>query len=157
MGDTVPPFGLAFSSGKPFAYVHISVENETNLSFHLLTVGTLLLLAGDMQNVLAAANEEGVVRIYNTESRKNSLLKGICKKTTLFTIVLCITMKCWWIIGCELYRVAGSWECSLWHCLGTRGVSAGKCKCIPLSYFTVCTLYFRSAYKASCKLFVSFH
>ncbi|XP_045899403.1 denticleless protein homolog [Micropterus dolomieu] len=45
LGDSVPPFGLAFSS------------------------------AGNMQNVLAAANEEGIVRIYNTESRKNPLLK----------------------------------------------------------------------------------
>uniref|UniRef100_UPI0037E7FA46 denticleless protein homolog n=1 Tax=Semicossyphus pulcher TaxID=241346 RepID=UPI0037E7FA46 len=45
LGDSVPPFGLAFSS------------------------------AGNMQNVLAAANEEGIVRIYNTESRENKLLK----------------------------------------------------------------------------------
>uniref|UniRef100_A0A3Q0S6P1 Denticleless E3 ubiquitin protein ligase homolog (Drosophila) n=1 Tax=Amphilophus citrinellus TaxID=61819 RepID=A0A3Q0S6P1_AMPCI len=38
LGDSVPPFGLAFSSAR------------------------------DLQNVLAAANEEGIVRIYNTES-----------------------------------------------------------------------------------------
>ncbi|XP_028253262.1 denticleless protein homolog isoform X2 [Parambassis ranga] len=44
LGDSVPPFGLAFSSGS-------------------------------IQNVLAAANEEGIVRIYNTESRENPLLK----------------------------------------------------------------------------------
>nr|XP_046228420.1 denticleless protein homolog [Scatophagus argus] len=45
LGDSVPPFGLAFSS------------------------------AGDLQNILAAANEEGIVRIYNTESRERPLLK----------------------------------------------------------------------------------
>ncbi|XP_035534815.1 denticleless protein homolog [Morone saxatilis] len=45
LGDSVPPFGLAFSS------------------------------AGHLRNLLAAANEEGIVRIYNTESRGKPLLK----------------------------------------------------------------------------------
>ncbi|KAF7666042.1 hypothetical protein LDENG_00119970 [Lucifuga dentata] len=45
MGDPVPPFGLAFSSVK------------------------------GQQNVLAVANEEGIVRIYNTESHENPILK----------------------------------------------------------------------------------
>lgn len=37
-----------------------------------------LSLVGKLQNVLAVANEEGIVRIYNTESRENPLLKGKC-------------------------------------------------------------------------------
>uniref|UniRef100_A0A8C6WRJ1 Denticleless E3 ubiquitin protein ligase homolog (Drosophila) n=1 Tax=Neogobius melanostomus TaxID=47308 RepID=A0A8C6WRJ1_9GOBI len=44
-GDTVPPFGLAFSS------------------------------AAHLKDVLAVANEEGIVRVYNTESRDDALLK----------------------------------------------------------------------------------
>lgn len=40
--------------------------------------------AGDPQNVLAAANEEGIVRIYNTESRENPLLKGRCRDCLVF-------------------------------------------------------------------------
>lgn len=48
--------------------------------------------AGDMQHVLAAANEEGIVRIYNTESREKPLLKGMCRRESLFfpTIVLSV-------------------------------------------------------------------
>ncbi|XP_075893705.1 denticleless protein homolog [Nelusetta ayraudi] len=45
LGDSVPPFGMAFCH------------------------------AGEQQNVLAVANEEGIVRLYNTESRENPLLK----------------------------------------------------------------------------------
>lgn len=36
-----------------------------------------LFSARDLQNILAAANEEGIVRLYNTESREYPLLKGI--------------------------------------------------------------------------------
>lgn len=39
---------------------------------------SLISLAGNLQNVLAAANEEGIVRIYNTQSQDNPLLKGTC-------------------------------------------------------------------------------
>ncbi|XP_072218034.1 denticleless protein homolog [Leuresthes tenuis] len=78
MGDTVPPFGLAFSS------------------------------AGDMQNVLAAANEEGVVRIYNTESRKNSLLKEwLAHENAVFDIA--------WVPGeSQLVTAAGDQMARLW-------------------------------------------
>lgn len=37
---------------------------------------SIFLLAAEQQHVLAAANEEGIVRIYNTESHKKPLLKG---------------------------------------------------------------------------------
>ncbi|KAM4601300.1 denticleless protein homolog [Polymixia lowei] len=45
LGVPVPPFGLAFSSAR------------------------------DLHGVLAVANEEGIVRLYNTESRENTILK----------------------------------------------------------------------------------
>ncbi|XP_019953130.2 denticleless protein homolog [Paralichthys olivaceus] len=78
LGDSVPPFGLAFSS------------------------------AGDMQNVLAAANEEGIVRIYNTESRENTLLKEwLAHENAVFDIA--------WVPGePQLVTAAGDQMARLW-------------------------------------------
>lgn len=45
------------------------LDANQNLSFFCRS-------AGEQQNVLAVANEEGIVRLYNTESRKDPLLKG---------------------------------------------------------------------------------
>uniref|UniRef100_A0A3Q2DPS2 Uncharacterized protein n=2 Tax=Cyprinodon variegatus TaxID=28743 RepID=A0A3Q2DPS2_CYPVA len=77
-GDPVPPFGLAFSS------------------------------AADMQNVLAAANEEGVVRIYDTESRENPLLKEwLAHENAVFDIA--------WVPGePQLVTAAGDQMARLW-------------------------------------------
>ncbi|KAM4713699.1 denticleless protein homolog [Anableps anableps] len=76
--DTVPPFGLAFSS------------------------------AGDMHNVLATANEEGIVRIYDTESRENSLLKEwLAHENAVFDIA--------WVPGePQLVTAAGDQMARLW-------------------------------------------
>ncbi|XP_040920511.1 denticleless protein homolog [Toxotes jaculatrix] len=78
LGDHVPPFGLAFSS------------------------------AGDLQNVLAAANEEGIVRIYNTESRENPLLKEwLAHENAVFDIA--------WVPGePQLVTAAGDQMARLW-------------------------------------------
>uniref|UniRef100_A0A665WGV8 Uncharacterized protein n=1 Tax=Echeneis naucrates TaxID=173247 RepID=A0A665WGV8_ECHNA len=78
LGDTVPPFGLAFSS------------------------------AGDLQNVLAAANEEGIVRIYNTESRVNPLLKEwLAHENAVFDIA--------WVPGePQLVTASGDQMARLW-------------------------------------------
>ncbi|KAM9703140.1 denticleless protein homolog [Menidia menidia] len=78
MGDSVPPFGLAFSS------------------------------AADMQNVLAAANEEGIVRIYNTESRESPLLKEwLAHENAVFDIA--------WVPGePQLVTAAGDQTARLW-------------------------------------------
>lgn len=37
-----------------------------------------------MQSILAVANEEGIVRIYNTESRDKPVLKGMCEDLGFF-------------------------------------------------------------------------
>ncbi|KAM9339517.1 denticleless protein homolog [Symphorus nematophorus] len=78
LGDSVPPFGLAFSS------------------------------AGDLQNVLAAANEEGIVRIYNTESREKPLLKEwLAHENAVFDIA--------WVPGePQLVTAAGDQMARLW-------------------------------------------
>ncbi|KAI3364200.1 hypothetical protein L3Q82_011014 [Scortum barcoo] len=78
LGDSVPPFGLSFSS------------------------------AGDLQNVLAAANEEGIVRIYHTESRKNPLLKEwLAHENAVFDIA--------WVPGePQLVTAAGDQMARLW-------------------------------------------
>ncbi|KAK2856103.1 hypothetical protein Q5P01_004838 [Channa striata] len=78
LGDSVPPFGLAFSS------------------------------AGDLQNVLAAANEEGIVRIYNTESRENPVLKEwLAHENAVFDIA--------WVPGePQLVTAAGDQMARLW-------------------------------------------
>ncbi|XP_036003199.1 denticleless protein homolog [Fundulus heteroclitus] len=78
MGDSVPPFGLAFSS------------------------------AGDMRHVLAAANEEGIVRIYDTESRENPLLKEwLAHENAVFDIA--------WVPGePQLVTAAGDQMARLW-------------------------------------------
>ncbi|XP_014854490.1 PREDICTED: denticleless protein homolog [Poecilia mexicana] len=77
-GDTVPPFGLAFSS------------------------------AGNMHNILAAANEEGIVRIYNTENRENPLLKEwLAHENAVFDIA--------WVPGePQLVTAAGDQMARLW-------------------------------------------
>ncbi|MED6270698.1 hypothetical protein CHARACLAT_013042 [Characodon lateralis] len=77
-GDSVPPFGLTFSS------------------------------AGDMHNVLAAANEEGIVRIYDTESRENPLLKEwLAHENAVFDIA--------WVPGePQLVTAAGDQMARLW-------------------------------------------
>ncbi|XP_037605806.1 denticleless protein homolog [Sebastes umbrosus] len=78
LGDSVPPFGLAFSS------------------------------AGNMQNILAAANEEGIVRIYNTESREKTLLKEwLAHENAVFDIA--------WVPGePHLVTAAGDQMARLW-------------------------------------------
>ncbi|XP_026174449.1 denticleless protein homolog [Mastacembelus armatus] len=78
LGDSVPPFGLAFSSAR------------------------------DLQNVLAAANEEGIVRIYNTESRENPLLKEwLAHENAVFDIA--------WVPGePQLVTAAGDQMARLW-------------------------------------------
>uniref|UniRef100_A0A3B5AVH5 Denticleless E3 ubiquitin protein ligase homolog n=1 Tax=Stegastes partitus TaxID=144197 RepID=A0A3B5AVH5_9TELE len=78
LGDSVPPFGLTFSS------------------------------AGDLQHVLAAANEEGIVRIYNTESRDNPLLKEwLAHENAVFDIA--------WVPGePQLVTAAGDQTARLW-------------------------------------------
>uniref|UniRef100_A0A3Q3B5H9 Denticleless E3 ubiquitin protein ligase homolog (Drosophila) n=1 Tax=Kryptolebias marmoratus TaxID=37003 RepID=A0A3Q3B5H9_KRYMA len=77
-GDSVPPFGLAFSS------------------------------AAELQNVLAAANEEGIVRIYNTESRETPLLKEwLAHENAVFDIA--------WVPGePQLVTAAGDQMAKLW-------------------------------------------
>ncbi|KAM8832440.1 denticleless protein homolog isoform 2-T2 [Spinachia spinachia] len=77
LGDPVPPFGLAFSSGN-------------------------------MQNILAAANEEGIVRIYNTESRENPLVKKwLAHENAVFDIA--------WVPGePHLVTAAGDQMAKLW-------------------------------------------
>nr|XP_020459702.1 denticleless protein homolog [Monopterus albus] len=77
-GDSVPPFGLAFAS------------------------------AGDLQNVLAAANEEGIVRIYNTESQDNPILKEwLAHDNAVFDIA--------WVPGePQLVTAAGDQMAKLW-------------------------------------------
>ncbi|KAM9356017.1 denticleless protein homolog [Pholidichthys leucotaenia] len=76
--DSVPPFGLAFSS------------------------------AGELQNVLAAANEEGIVRLYNTESRENPVLKEwLTHENAVFDIA--------WMPGePQLVTAAGDQMARLW-------------------------------------------
>lgn len=78
MGDTVPPFGLAFSS------------------------------VANLQDVLAVANEEGIVRIYNTESRDNVLLKEwLAHENAVFDIA--------WVPGePQLVTAAGDQMARLW-------------------------------------------
>ncbi|XP_076612857.1 denticleless protein homolog [Chaetodon auriga] len=78
LGDTVPPFGLAFPS------------------------------AGDLQSVLAAANEEGIVRIYNTESRERPLLKEwLAHENAVFDIA--------WVPGePHLVTASGDQTARLW-------------------------------------------
>ncbi|XP_069030051.1 denticleless protein homolog [Embiotoca jacksoni] len=78
LGDTVPPFGLAFSS------------------------------VGDLHNVLAAANEEGIVRVYNTDRRENALLKEwLAHENAVFDIA--------WVPGePQLVTAAGDQTARLW-------------------------------------------
>ncbi|XP_034555914.1 denticleless protein homolog [Notolabrus celidotus] len=78
MGDSVPPFGLAFSS------------------------------AGNLQNVVAAANEEGIVRIYNTERRENALRnEWLAHENAVFDIA--------WVPGePQLVTAAGDQTARLW-------------------------------------------
>ncbi|XP_068610036.1 denticleless protein homolog [Brachionichthys hirsutus] len=76
-GDSVPPFGLAFS-------------------------------AGELRNVLAVANEEGIVRIYNTESREKALLKEwLSHENAVFDIA--------WVPGeARLVTAGGDQMARLW-------------------------------------------
>lgn len=78
MGDTVPPFGLAFSS------------------------------AANSQDILAVANEEGIVRVYNTESRDDALLKEwLAHENAVFDIA--------WVPGePQLVTAAGDQMARLW-------------------------------------------
>lgn len=78
LGDTVPPFGLAFSS------------------------------APNLYNVLAVANEEGIMRIYNTEARENVLLKEwLAHENAVFDIA--------WVPGePQLVTAAGDQMARLW-------------------------------------------
>ncbi|CAN9507820.1 unnamed protein product [Ophioblennius macclurei] len=78
LGDSVPPFGLAFSS------------------------------VGNQQNVLAAANEEGIVRIYNTERCEQPLLKEwLAHENAVFDIA--------WVPGeSQLVTAAGDQMARLW-------------------------------------------
>ncbi|XP_071775216.1 denticleless protein homolog [Centroberyx gerrardi] len=78
LGDTVPPFGLAFSSVK------------------------------GLQNVLAVANEEGVVRLYNTENRGNPVLKEwLAHENAVFDLA--------WVPGeASLVTASGDQMAKLW-------------------------------------------
>ncbi|XP_073349210.1 denticleless protein homolog [Pagrus major] len=78
LGDSVPPFGLAFSS------------------------------AGEPQNILAAANEEGIVRIYDTESRERPLLKEwLAHENAVFDLA--------WVPGePQIVTAAGDQMARLW-------------------------------------------
>eukprot|EP00064_Thunnus_orientalis_P015491 superscaffoldBa00002877_g15544 len=61
-----------------------------------------------MQNVLAVANEEGIVRIYNTESRENPLLKEwLAHENAVFDVA--------WVPGeSQLVTAAGDQMARLW-------------------------------------------
>eukprot|EP00066_Takifugu_rubripes_P021251 XP_011610517.1 PREDICTED: denticleless protein homolog [Takifugu rubripes] len=78
LGDSVPPFGLAFSSAQ------------------------------NLQNVLAAANEEGIVRIYNTDRCESPLLKEwLAHENAVFDIA--------WVPGeAQLVTAAGDQMARLW-------------------------------------------
>nr|XP_061842707.1 denticleless protein homolog [Nerophis lumbriciformis] len=78
LGDSVPPFGLSFSSAR------------------------------ETQDVLAVANEEGIVRIYNTEGRGNPLLKEwLAHENAVFDIA--------WVPGeSQLVTAAGDQMARLW-------------------------------------------
>ncbi|XP_077366752.1 denticleless protein homolog [Festucalex cinctus] len=78
LGDSVPPFGLSFSSARA------------------------------IQDVLAVANEEGIVRIYNTEGRGNPLLKEwLAHENAVFDIA--------WMPGeSQLVTAAGDQMARLW-------------------------------------------
>uniref|UniRef100_A0A3Q2XID5 Denticleless E3 ubiquitin protein ligase homolog (Drosophila) n=1 Tax=Hippocampus comes TaxID=109280 RepID=A0A3Q2XID5_HIPCM len=78
LGDSVPPFGLSFSSAKA------------------------------IQDVLAVANEEGIVRIYNTEGRGNGLVKEwLAHENAVFDIA--------WVPGeSQLVTAAGDQMARLW-------------------------------------------
>lgn len=78
LGNSVPPFGLAFSSAR------------------------------DLQNILAAANEEGIVRLYNTESREYPLRKAwLAHENAVFDIA--------WMPGePQLVTAAGDQMARLW-------------------------------------------
>ncbi|KAM9840606.1 denticleless protein homolog [Aulostomus maculatus] len=78
LGDSVPPFGLAFSSVR------------------------------EMRDVLAVANEEGIVRIYNTESRRDPLLREwLAHENAVFDIA--------WVPGeSQLVTAAGDQMAKMW-------------------------------------------
>ncbi|KAM3861045.1 denticleless protein homolog [Diretmus argenteus] len=78
MGAPVPPFGLAFSSVR------------------------------GLQSVLAVANEEGIVRLYNTESRGNPILKEwLAHENAVFDIA--------WVPGeASLVTASGDQMAKLW-------------------------------------------
>ncbi|CAJ1076967.1 denticleless protein homolog [Xyrichtys novacula] len=77
LGDSVPPFGLAFSS------------------------------VNSLQNILAAANEEGIVRIYDTESRGKVLKEWLAHENAVFDIA--------WVPGePQLVTAAGDQTARLW-------------------------------------------
>ncbi|XP_037100704.1 denticleless protein homolog [Syngnathus acus] len=78
LGDSVPPFGLSFSSAR------------------------------EIQDVLAVANEEGIVRIYNTEGRGDRLLKEwLAHENAVFDIA--------WVPGeSQLVTAAGDQMARLW-------------------------------------------
>ncbi|XP_077567362.1 denticleless protein homolog [Stigmatopora nigra] len=78
LGDSVPPFGLSFSSVQEF------------------------------QDVLAVTNEEGIVRIYNTEGRGSRLLKEwLAHENAVFDLA--------WVPGeSQLVTAAGDQTARLW-------------------------------------------
>ncbi|XP_057679234.1 denticleless protein homolog [Corythoichthys intestinalis] len=78
LGDSVPPFGLSFSSVR------------------------------EIQDVLAVANEEGIVRIYNTEGRGSQLLKEwLAHENAVFDLA--------WMPGeSQLVTASGDQMASLW-------------------------------------------
>uniref|UniRef100_A0A667XV32 Denticleless E3 ubiquitin protein ligase homolog (Drosophila) n=1 Tax=Myripristis murdjan TaxID=586833 RepID=A0A667XV32_9TELE len=78
LGDSVPPFGLAFSS------------------------------APGLHSALAVANEEGIVRLYNTESRENPVLKEwLAHENAVFDIA--------WVPGeASLVTASGDQMAKLW-------------------------------------------
>lgn len=77
LGDSVPPFGMAFCHGKATSSLFLQTPSVGFVAIHRTQQRPLSCRsAGEQQTVLAVANEEGVVRLYDTESREKPLLKG---------------------------------------------------------------------------------
>ncbi|KAG5277290.1 hypothetical protein AALO_G00115830 [Alosa alosa] len=78
LGNVVPPFGCSFSSAR------------------------------DLQNVLAVANEDGIVRLYNTENRQDPILKEwMAHDNAIFDVA--------WVPGeASLVTASGDQSARLW-------------------------------------------
>ncbi|CAG01529.1 unnamed protein product, partial [Tetraodon nigroviridis] len=107
LGHSVPPFGLAFSSGILF---HASFRwgGLEPLLFISLNDASHLFTGQNLQNVLAVANEEGLVRLYNTENCHEPLLKEwLAHENAVFDIA-------WVPREAQLVTAAGDQMARLW-------------------------------------------